>query len=390
MKSHHAGGTDGALGQLLEQVEPLPPEAAATVAAAILQRSGLPALPLIRDDRFLGVVSHRDLLAALGAPHRGEGITCRELARPATCLPVTTPAYDALLLLARPEVELLVVVDAAGQYLGVISPSRVVEALEETRRPRVVGGLATPVGVYLTTLDQRGGASDLALVLTGLTMAALHGLAVLLVALAVAVAAPDPQREMLSHLAPSLVSAQAVPAPPPIVGALTVLAFLLLLRLSPLSGYHSGEHQTVHALERGLPLVYEQVAAMPRPHQRCGTNLTVLLLAATWLYRSGADAAGEWAWIAPVGLLLGWRPLGRWMQQHFTTRPATVRQVEAGIRAARQLLGRHQRAPQHRAGRWRRFWNRGMLQVFAGALLGYGGVLLAGRLAGSVLLRMVP
>ncbi len=46
----------------------------------------------------------------------------------------------------------------------------------------------------------------------------------------------------------------------------------LLLRLVPLSGTHAAEHQVVHCIERHAPLVPDCVRAMPRVHPRCGTN----------------------------------------------------------------------------------------------------------------------
>lgn len=42
--------------------------------------------------------------------------------------------------------------------------------------------------------------------------------------------------------------------------------------------YHGAEHQTVACTETGLPLTIANVAAQPRLHPRCGTNLFVFIL----------------------------------------------------------------------------------------------------------------
>jgi hypothetical protein len=62
------------------------------------------------------------------------------------------------------------------------------------------------------------------------------------------------------------------------------------------------------------------------------------------------------------------------LQTFLTTRPATPRQIEAGIRAATEIVSRYQAHPDYRARLWKRFWNRGLLQTLAG--LGSGSGLL--------------
>jgi hypothetical protein len=163
------------------------------------------------------------------------------------------------------------------------------------------------------------------------------------------------------------------------------LIFLLLLRLSPIAGYHAAEHQVVHALERSEPLVVETVRAMPRVHPRCGTNLVAgaLLLTlgaavfAPLLRRLLGDSDGEMAGyiLAIFPALVWWRSVGGWLQQHFTTRPATDAQIESGIRAARELLRAHDRAPFAPLRGRRvllRFWRMGFLQIMGGFSAGLG------------------
>ena len=145
--------------------------------------------------------------------------------------------------------------------------------------------------------------------------------------------------------------------------ALPGVVMLLAIRLSPVAGYHAGEHQTVWAIERGEPLIPEVVAKMPRPHPRCGTNLVVGLML-FWLL---LDINPYLAFIVTI---LFWRKLGHFVQEHLTTRTATRRQIESGIAAAKELLGKYRENPQaaESSRLLQRVWNMGIVQT----LLGYG------------------
>ncbi|WP_400244940.1 DUF1385 domain-containing protein [Niallia sp. JL1B1071] len=47
----------------------------------------------------------------------------------------------------------------------------------------------------------------------------------------------------------------------------------LIIKISPLAKYHSGEHKAFSAYEKGLNLTLENVRGQPRTHRKCGTNL---------------------------------------------------------------------------------------------------------------------
>lgn len=374
---------DAPLGRLLLQPPTLSADDEIATAAAVLRDSGSPTIPVFRAGHLLGCITERELLAGMGArAGNGEPARCRDYARPLTPIPLATPLDEAVWLLQRDGIDHLAVHDGDGKYLGILTRARLMQHFDEQRRPRLVGGMATPFGVYLTSLHHRGGAGDVALFCTGLLLSLQATLALVIVGLGLALASPDAFQAALGFLSFGLVAAGAVPAMPPLL-LVHVLVFLLLLRLSPLAGYHSGEHQVVHALERGLPLTVDAVTPMPRPHVRCGTNLVVWLYALL-LVGLIVDGSGRWQqlWALPaVAALLFWRPVGLWIQLHFTTKPASRRQMEAGIRAGRMLLARYQRAPEWRAGWLRRVWNRGLVQVVAG--MAAGGWLI-GQLAALV------
>lgn len=293
--------------------------------------------------------------------------------------PVAAPAApetslrDALETLHRSPWPALPILDpATGQTLALLSRPN----------PPRLGGMATPLGVYLHDGVSGGGAGFWGLFLSGVTMSGLvllaqagaHGLtrevAAYLPGLGRWEAGLPPGLQMwLASASPWL--------PLPLVFG--------LMRLAPLSGTHAAEHQVVHCVERSAPLVPDQVRAMPRVHPRCGTNLFVgfTLFLLTFLAVFSAATAGGWpqtdaasvsAMLAGPFALVFWRHVGGWFQQWFATRPATDAQIAGAIRAAEEVLARRQqwmeRGMSPRFAWGRRLWTMGLAQL----LLGYGAV----------------
>lgn len=155
-----------------------------------------------------------------------------------------------------------------------------------------------------------------------------------------------------------------------IVPILSFANFLLVLRLSPLSGYHAAEHKVVAAIETYGRVETDEVLAMPRAHPRCGTVLLlgVLpgLLVAYPLVQSNASLA---AVIAVSGWLLRYR-VGYFIQQYLTTKPPTPAQLEAGIRAGRLITSLWARDAHRRVTVVQGLWNRGLPQLLVGVVLG--------------------
>lgn len=249
----------------------------------------------------------------------------------------------------------LVVIDAAGHLLGILSPSDLFPKRHEPVRPPSIGGMATPFGVYLTTGSLRAGAGNLALVTTGMLLFTLFLAGVLLTDPLTAALYQKPGWERV---------AAAVSEYLPIV------LFLLGMRSLPLAGTHASEHMVVHAIERGEPLVPSVVARMPRVHPRCGTNLAVGAGVFLGVFHSRFLPDDQIrllvAALATFGL---WRPAGSFVQRYITTKRPSQRQVEAGARVGQELLEKYQASPHYSPPFAVRIWNSGMLHVMAGAAL---------------------
>jgi hypothetical protein len=225
--------------------------------------------------------------------------------------------------------------------------------------------MATPLGVYLVGGGQRGGVSDFAMMLNGAALGlCLPALIYLQNTLAMTL-------EKFTGL-PIRALAESAPT-----GLLTwmdgvyfffqllpFLVLMLLIRLTPVAGYHAGEHQTVWAIERGEPLTPESVARMPRPHPRCGTNLIVGLM----LFQLFQSVNPLLAFIVTV---LFWRRLGYYAQLYLTTRPATRKQIESGIKAGKEVLEKYRENPgaMTRQSLFQRIWNFGLIQSIIGMVI---------------------
>lgn len=261
----------------------------------------------------------------------------------------------------------ILVVDYQGMPAGYVDPSDLRTIAEdasfESFRPGpprpyvgVVGGMATPFGVYLTNGRVTGGARPWSIMFTGVLLAALFVCATYLILIA-------------NHfIGPTLADTQFETPFRYLVQLIIPIAFLGLMRVTPIAGIHAAEHKVVHAIERNMPLNVEAVSMMSRVHPRCGTNIAVGFLLFVLI--------SEIPWPAPppVRMLFGflvaillWRRVGAWVQKVFTTRPPTEKQLEDGIKAGQQLLQKASRIAYRPIGFGEKLLTSGLPQLLVGA-----------------------
>ncbi|MBO9541818.1 DUF1385 domain-containing protein [bacterium] len=348
--------TDVRLGDLAQRGPTLHPDDHLSKAQHLLRQSPGHALPVVSGDRLVGVVAEVDLLKALRLGLSGAELEAYPV-RSAMTPDVVTGQAEASLAsawetMATGRLKTLPVLDGHGSFSGVVFRNDLLAALRRDLRPAQIGGLATPLGVYLTTGDHRAGAGDWGLFLTGVVMALCH-----LVVL---------------NTVEGLALTMAEVPPPWAIALVEFVAYLGLLRLTPLTGFHAAEHQVVHAIERGEALLPEVLARQPREHPRCGTNVIALVFGAQLLWPLASQPV--LAAVSALLLFAVWRRLG-WMFQHFfTTKTPTDRQVLSAIAAGRSLLASYGLRPGYRASRLRRLWASGFLQMVAGFLVVLGVV----------------
>ncbi len=380
------------LPDVIRSAPPLMADDSVAKAIRLLRARGLPALPVAQEGRLAGMVYEDDLLAlAAGAPDPGtlaSQVRVGQVARP-VALVVSEHQDIASIARALQETHLsfVPVTAADGRYLGIALRRDLLAALVGEPPPPPIAGLATPFGVHLTTGALRAGASNLSLASTGAALMIINLISYSIIfglakfAGAWLASAPSPR-----VAAPGSAGMAAVLT----AYVMQMAVFLLLLRLSPLTGIHAAEHMVVHAIEEGEDLTPEKVRAMPRVHPRCGTNLMallILLLISEQFFSSMNSAVDEatraLALVALVTIiLLTWRRVGAGLQRWVTTRPPTDRQLEGAIKTGEALLAQVRSQPAVRSTTMRRVWNAGFVQVAAGfmvvaALAEYGWPVLA-------------
>lgn len=367
--------TDRNILQLVRNTPVLNPEDTVRRAAGLVREFEGSELPVSRFGQVAGMVTERAIAAYLAAAEDLESA----LEAPVEPLVAGSPVLinssstlkGAASAFASAGTDTLPVIDNDSRFLGVLLRRDVIGLLTRTMRPPTVAGMATPLGVFLTTGSHTGGAGNLGLFLTGASLALMMFLSFLIV-------------DGLAKLFGAFTGLPIVPllASPPLTAmlniydlafyvttALSVVVFGVLLRLSPLSGYHAAEHMTVHAIEIGETLTVDAVRRMPRVHPRCGTNL--LAAAGVFMIIVSRLSGGAAVMIALIVVVIGWRTVGGWLQYLVTTRNPNERQLASGVAAGTQLLERFQERPNHHLTGIERIWRIGFLQTAAGMATGY-------------------
>ena len=279
-------------------------------------------------------------------------------------------AEQALSYLREQGAEHAAVRGASGEYLGLVSTAQLLSAVCGRIRPPTIGGMATPFGVYLTTGTVRGGVGDLALISTGVFMGLLALVATLVINFAVRDAWWDTAMLWAGRLGLAEMLTRDFNR---VLELLMMVIFGTIFRFTWIAGTHAAEHQVVHCIEAGEDLRPDLVRSKPRVHPRCGTNLVAGVLILTtvgpFLYNQLGFQLDTATLFALIFTMIFWRRLGSVLQQYVTTRPASPKQIDDGIRAGKQLMERHQASLGHQPKRWRRVWNMGIAQVFIGFLI---------------------
>lgn len=269
-----------------------------------------------------------------------------------------------------------------GEVIGVLlKPGAVVldgsgnVAFGNKTNPRL-GGLATPIGVYLHDGVSSGGPGFKGLLLTGVLMAVLGILSEIAAIRVYHILNISIQQFpwLLSRF--TYIEGWFSQFFEIIVSSVILLT---VFRISPISGFHAAEHQVVHCIEQGVPLTIPYVRSMPRVHPRCGTNLFIGLLMFLFMFIGTFitaqienlnlfDSAMLAVVIAAPVTIKFWRTIGGFVQYWLATKPATDKQILNAIQAANEILDKRQsRSDKPARNRFLlRIWSMGAPQVIVG------------------------
>ncbi len=267
--------------------------------------------------------------------------------------------------------ERLIAMLQSSQHVPLPPSSNRTAPLPPKAHPARISGTALVGGVHLSN-GVVGTASSWRLVLTGLTFPLLMVLAAVPTFVVVYAAQQGSDHPLIAYWVlgfPAGSSIHEYVLWRVFLNAAYLLSFLLVLRLSPLAGYHAAEHKVVNAIEKFGYLTCDLVRRMPRAHARCGTNLLVpvLTLGIFWpLSQAGYGLAVLGAALIAFVLRV---PLGALVQNWATTREPSEKQLLAGIEAGRKLLHLWRLNPSARVTFWQALWRRGFPQMVLGLAL---------------------
>ncbi len=342
------------VGALAAHADPVQVGTSIRAAAHAMAEAGLHAIAVADGQRLVGIVDEAALVQAMAQGLDPDAAVDLVMDRNPVVVHPHVSGAEALRTFEETGRQALVVADAAGTPVGVITPSRLLRPPGAPRRPRTVGGLATPFGVYLTNGVVAGGARGLALVATGALMVSVFVVANFAVLAAAHLAGLDVFDETVVRVMNG-----------------TILAlFLAGIRTLPIAGTHGAEHMVVHAIERGEELTPEIVRRMPRVHPRCGTNIAVGagvflgLMQLEWTPHLDLRLI-----VAAVVTISIWRPLGSAAQFFLTTKRPNDAQLASGIKAGRELLAAAAAAPRLTANPLQRIAASGLPHVVLGATM---------------------
>lgn len=336
-------------------------------AAQRMVEEDLPLIPIVDEQaRFLGVVTEAAIRQALAAGISPSDSVAQWIRRDPHILPPSARGAEALRLFDLVQETVICIVDVTGGFHGLLTPSRLMAPPYQRSRPRMVGGMATPIGVYLTNGRIGAGVPYYGLILTGALLFGLFLTASFLVQSGVNIALL--QKWISLDLARTAWFQGSA-------GAVSLALFFLGMRALPLAGIHAAEHMVVHAIERGEPLELDVVSRMPRVHPRCGTNIAVgaMLFLGIFSINWTTDQELRLLAAALVTLML-WRSLGYLLQDKITTKPASRKQILMGIKAGTDLLHMLDQESVRPPAPWQRILSSGIIQVILGSLIAQGTV----------------
>jgi len=371
---------------LLRDIPPIEADDSPRQAIRCFRRHQVSELPVTCGGALVGWLGEEQ--AAEAALDDAGAVTVRALMAPVPALISPEARGDELLAFFQATGNsLLPVIAFDGRYLGCVTRVDALAAREGWFPPPRIGGMATPLGVYLTTGTVNGGAGNLGLILTGMVFAVMMWGTQNVLLFAAQQLARLVRWPFLIDLA-KVLGRESIKGTGPYVLSLVILstlllfaAFLLLLRYLPLlAGYHAAEHQTVNAIEAGEALTPESVARMSRVHPRCGTNLwsivalsylgvtAIILLLTTEVAGYDIELIVTLAVFGILFVTATWKRIGGWLQEHLTTRPTAPKELASGIAAGMELLRRHLETAQS-PRRGLRVWRMGFIQVLIGVMI---------------------
>jgi CBS domain-containing protein len=344
--------------ELLQEIPSLYPFSSVVEAMETFKKYEVSAIPVVSIDyEVIGIITERDIahlisLQSIVGWSALKNYSVDTLYLNSTnIVNIEASLEEVAVEFTGKNVEIVPLIDENGKYSGYcITAAKLISYTSNSIKPRTIGGLATPLGVYLTDGVFYSGAGLPGLIATGIAFGMLINIISLL----------------------AIIFLEPYKLPQSLMLVIELSLFLLILRLSPLSGYHAAEHQTIHAIEKGLELTMENVKKQPKEHERCGTNIMILVLGLSLMFMLSFEYLQYLGMLEQTLILVvfsvilfsNWKKLGNKLQGVFTTARATDSQLMSGIKAGQELLKFYENNTRPlKISASQKMWNMGIFQV---------------------------
>ena len=171
---------DKPVASIMRQVPFVSPDASIGRALEYMKAAGTDALPVVSFGKLIGVIREKDLLDVINHqdPQSLLDTNVHTIMKDiVTAVRPWTTIGDTAEIMRLNDTQTAFVISDYGDYLGAVSRADVLAAILDTLKPASIAGMATPLGVYLTTGNLRSGPGDLGLFLGGIALMLMNYLA---------------------------------------------------------------------------------------------------------------------------------------------------------------------------------------------------------------------
>lgn len=308
------------------------------------------------DGKIIGIVSEYDLaqimpeISILNESYRIKEKVGNIMSTNVWCEYENTNIRELFDKIPKMHTRVIPIIDRKGIFTGkAIIRTNLINYLSQMIKPQTIGGLATPLGVYLTDGIHQAGAKTKGLIALG----AVFAITIYII------------NNVSGYISNALL------LPEFYTGLIELSLFLVVLRLSPFSKIHAAEHMVINTIERGLPLTAEAVKTQSPVHERCGTNIMVFILGilcVTYLVNIISPYNFYMKFLLSlVGFLFVfsyWKQIGRWTQKYLTTAFPDDKKIKNGIKAGKELLEVYKKDVHiNQFYPMLKIWNSGFIQI---------------------------
>jgi uncharacterized protein YqhQ len=124
-----------------------------------------------------------------------------------------------------------------------------------------------------------------------------------------------------------------------------LLLFFAAMKFTAVGRYHGAEHKAVSAYEKYGEVTLENAGSMSRLHPRCGTNILIYIIAASFVapFVDWAPfAVIQFIFISEAWFILGKTrasiAIGKFMQKYLTTSEPGGKELEVAVESLNELL----------------------------------------------------